>query len=157
MGVGKSTVARLVCDATGFALADSDPIIEQRHGMNARAYAESYGVGALHALERQVLREMLAARRPSVLTPGASVIDDERSRHLLGRRARVVWLDLATEALRLRMTAGPHRRRLERAELERLDRRRRPLYAAIADLTLDASAPPDALARAIVQKLRLDR
>ena len=146
MGAGKSTVAHLVADRLDRPVVDSDLWIETRYGLSGREITEREGVAALHAIEATMLAEALATPTPAIITPAASVVEDQRSRRLLGESAFVVWLDLDPMIAFERSQAGSHRRSATTGDFRRMDRRRRGAFSQVADLRLDASRPPDELA-----------
>lgn len=151
MGVGKSTVAARLSDATGIPIADSDRWIEEATGLDASTIASEEGVAALHDLEARALEEMLITDDRRIITPAASTIDDMSSRQRLREHALVAWLEAPVAVLRERMQRGQHRRRLDQGELEALVAARSPLFAEVADLRLDATDTPDRIARRIVE------
>lgn len=153
MGVGKTTVAERLSDATGIPIADSDQWIEAATGRDASTLASEQGVSSLHDLEARALGEMLATRRRRIITPAASTVEDEESRHRLRERAMVVWLDAPMSALQDRMRSGEHRRPLDRGELEAIIEVRSPLFAEIADLRFDATDAPDRIAQEILEAI----
>lgn len=150
MGVGKSTAAAGAAHALDWELRDSDEDLEALFGVPGATIADEEGVAVLHELEAAVLLGALAAEGPSVIAAAASVVDGARCRQALGRRAVVVILEAPVELVLERMATGSHRRPMARAELEALAARRAPLFAEVADLSLDATAPPAELAAAIV-------
>ncbi|MEM9565426.1 MAG: shikimate kinase [Actinomycetota bacterium] len=152
MGVGKSTLAHLVGDALGRPVRDSDRDIERLFGRTGGDIAAADGVDALHDLEAAVLLGALADSAPMVIGAAGWVVEDRRCREALGRRATVVVLDLATDALveRLRAADENHRRTIDRDEVEALAVRRRPAYQEVADLWLDAGCPAEDLATEVV-------
>lgn len=153
MGVGKTTVAHLVGQSLDRPVVDSDPWIEAETGDTGREIAVRDGVDALHRLESDMLAASLARPDPTIVTPAASVIEDEGARRLLKAAAFVVWLDLDPETAFERSRTGSHRRPATLEDFRRMFRRRRPAFERVADLRLDARRPPDELAEEIVTAL----
>lgn len=153
MGVGKTTTADAVAVALGRRRRDSDEDIERAEGRAGRDIADTDGVARLHELEAQALLDALADDEATVISAAASVVDHPECRTALRERAFVVVLELSTDRLVERIASGRHRRRIDRAELERLRRRRAPLYDDVADLVLDAAQPTDDLVAEIVAAL----
>jgi shikimate kinase len=150
MGVGKSTTAHLLVERLGRPLRDSDIDIARLFGVTGAVIAARHGVEELHRIEAAVLLGALAADTPSVITAASSVIEDPRCLEAMGRCADVVVLEAPDELLEERRTAGDHRRAIDPGAFRALVDRRRPLYAAAADLRLDATRSPSALADAII-------
>lgn len=153
MGSGKTSVARLVAHGLDRTLRDSDPDIEADQGRTAGQIAAAEGADALHEIEGRHLLGALAQRPPVVVAAAASTIERADCRAGLAG-AFVVWLDAPDELLARRWSAGPHRPRFGPDVLAMLDaqgRRRRPLFAEVADLSLDTSgSTPEKLAAVVV-------
>ena len=132
MGVGKSTLGRLLASALDRPFVDSDEYIRRDTGRNAREVAESMGVEDLHALELEALADALTTDGV-VVAAAASVIDSERGRSLLDKSI-CVWVD------RPGSTEGEHRR--EVGDSENLATRR-PLFESAADLVLSGEGGPE--------------
>ncbi len=157
MAVGKSTTAAAVAEELGWPLRDSDADIEALFGVTGGAIATERSVAELHRLEAAVLLGALAAERPSVIAAAASVVDDPLCLDALARRALVVVLDATVDELMARIPTGGHRRTMTRGEVEDLVTRRGASFAAVADVTLDASKPTSELVSAIGDAVRSQR
>jgi len=118
--------------------------------------AEHHGVGQLHVLEAAVLLGALASEDPSVIAAACSVIDNRWCRDAMARRADVVVLDAPTEVIAARRHTGSHRRDIDSAAYAALIARRAPLLAAAADVRLDATETPQALAATIAETFVAD-
>lgn len=155
MGVGKTTVGRLVAARLGRPLKDSDLDLEAGGG-NARNIARRDGVDALHRWEADHLLGALAADTPAVIAAAASVVDDERCLRAL-QQPVVVWLWAPPETLVHRLTSANHRRDLgddPLLALTALTQRREPLYRQVADAMVDVSRlTPDQTAEAILSRI----
>jgi shikimate kinase len=150
MGVGKTTTASALASHLGLELLDSDRDVQARTGRTGGQIAAEDGVKVLHTLEAQVLLEALAAEDRSVITAAGSTIESADCRAALEARGIVVWLQLSSGEIVRRMASGSHRRSMSTDELERLVVRRTPLFAAAADLIVDASQPTDEIVRTII-------
>lgn len=148
MGSGKSTIGRQLADRLELELVDNDEVLEQRVGVDAATYAEVHGRDALHVIEAAILIDALRAAGPSVITAAASTIEDARCRQALADLAVAVWLHGDVAVLAARARDGAHRPLGDdiEAELERLGRRRDPLYDEAADLAVDVSSVDDSVA-----------
>jgi shikimate kinase len=140
MGVGKTTVGRLLAGSLGWPLADSDGEIEAREGASVREIQRLRGAPALHALEAAVLLGQLDAPGPSVICAAASTIEDERCRRALGAPGvRAVWLTASLDTMVARYDRDPHRPRYPegtRAALAAQLAARSERYAAVAAMTI---------------------
>jgi shikimate kinase/3-dehydroquinate synthase len=164
MGAGKSTVARAFAEAllARGVLAeavDLDAVIEARAGCTVGELFARDGEPAFRALERDLLRELIASPRAGLLvlaTGGGAPCSDESSA-LLAAAGPVVWLDAPPSVL-ARRAATPDRPLLAgrtEAEAEAFLAAQRavrePFYARAA-LRLEASSPVVALVAALVAR-----
>lgn len=139
MGAGKSTVGRLVAEATARTLVDVDVEITERTGRTVRELWEDGGEAAYRELERSTALEALT--RPDVVlaAPGGVVLDAGVRAAL--EPARVVWLRADPAVLGARVRAGDHRPLLgadPAADLAALAEARAGLYESVADLVVDS-------------------
>jgi shikimate kinase len=132
---------------------DGDAVLEAQTTRTGAQIVEAEGVEHLHRLERQILLDALSRDEPAVIAPAACVVEDEHCVAELGRHATVGWLDLPLDELHRRMARGEHRRTMEPEELHARLARRRPFFAAVADVHLDATAPTGDLVEAIMTYL----
>ncbi|GAA0375975.1 shikimate kinase [Microbispora corallina] len=156
MGAGKSTVARLLADALGRPMRDSDADLEARYGATAARMAADLGADELHARESQVLREALAARPVPVVAAAASTVDDPAARAALAS-AFVVFLDGPPEVLAERMKSSPHRPHFQPDLVKMLEEqraRRLAHFLEVADVTVDSGArTPQEIAEQVLARL----
>ncbi len=147
MGSGKTTVSRLVGAALGRDVFDSDEMIERRTGHTVAEIWGTDGEPAFRRLETEVLDEALAADPPGVVAAAGGVVLADANRVRLQRVSErggiVVWLRADPVLLASRVHAGDHRplvRDDPTRTLARLAVERAPLYAEVADRTLDVDA-----------------
>ncbi|HKY68475.1 MAG TPA: shikimate kinase [Acidimicrobiales bacterium] len=163
MGAGKSTVGRRLAKELQRPFADVDEQVELRAGTTIPQLFELEGEAAFRALETQVLADLLASTAPLVVAAGGGAVTRAANRDALARSgARVVWLRASPDFLAGR-TDPTHRPLLAGdagGTLARLHAERGPLYAEVADLTVDVEGfhagndkPKRALARHIADLL----
>jgi shikimate kinase len=137
MGVGKTTVARVVGERLGRPVLDSDLVIEARTGRTVREIFAEDGEDAFRALETAMLVEALASPEPVVIAAAGGVVLSERNRATLrDSGARVVWLCADPSTLVERVKTGGHRPLLDEdpaGTLRRMFEQREPLYREVAD------------------------
>jgi shikimate kinase len=137
MGVGKSTVGRMVSAELGRPLLDSDEMIEARTGRTVREIWSTDGEASFRVLETETLIEALDEPEPSVIAAAGGVVLSERNRAALrDADARVVWLSAEVDVLLERVRSGGHRPLLDddpEGALRRLCEVREPLYREVAD------------------------
>jgi shikimate kinase len=156
MGVGKSTVGRLVAAEMERPLFDSDEMIEERTGRTVREIWSTDGEDAFRELETETLLEALVATEPSVIAAAGGVVLREANRAALASAdAHVVWLLADVDVLVDRVRNGMHRPLLDddpEAVLRGLYEVREPLYQEVADaiVSVDHRTPTE-VARAVLR------
>jgi len=87
MGVGKSTVGRMVAHQLGFEFADTDELIESRLGCTIAEFFKTQGEPKFRELERGLLREIAGWERRVIATGGGFAAQpgtlDELKQHAL--------------------------------------------------------------------------
>lgn len=156
MGVGKSTVGRLVAAELDRPLFDSDEMIEQRSGRTVREIWSTDGEDAFRTLETDTLLEALAEPEESVIAAAGGVVLSERNREALtSADAHVVWLLADVDVLLDRVRNGMHRPLLDddpEGMLRRMYVERATLYQEVADavVSVDHRSPND-VAKAVLR------
>ncbi|MGA2527587.1 MAG: shikimate kinase [Acidimicrobiales bacterium] len=162
MGVGKSTVGRIVADRMQRPFFDSDAEVERRCKRSIPAVFATNGEAAFRSYEREAVCCLLASRVPAVISLGGGAVIDPETRRRLGSGNVVVWLELSADALALRLGDGAGRPLIEGdpvGALRRLDAMRRPIYRNLAAVAVPAgsrSAPvvAEAVLRAALGRLK---
>jgi len=150
MGVGKTTVGRLLADELGLAFLDSDEYLETRYEESAVEITAREGVAGLHEIEVEIFLLMCETPGPAVLAPAASVIDHEPGRRALEDNF-TVWLTAPEAVLARRHEEGIHRRKVSAKERDALHATRSPLLSEVSSIILDtgASSPVETVERLI--------
>ncbi len=143
MGSGKTTVGRRLAARLDRDFIDADEALVEITDRSVAEIFASDGEEGFRAIEADVLEELLEHHRPAVIASGGGVVlrPDSR-RRLKAPEVTVVWLDAGAAFLASRVEHKEHRPLLggdeaPRAVLERLHAERAPLYAEVADITVD--------------------
>ncbi len=139
MGVGKTTISRVIGERTGRRVVDSDLVIEARTGRTVREIFTTDGEPAFRALETEALLEALTEQEPLVIAAGrrrgaVRAATAPRQATSPSKVVLAVRADLATLVERVR--SGAHRPLLDddpAAVLQQMFTERAPLYRQVAD------------------------
>ncbi|MGN5732330.1 shikimate kinase [Arthrobacter psychrochitiniphilus] len=142
MAVGKSVIGAELARVLGLEFIDSDHKIVAKHGAIPRIFA---GRGEHHfrQLEAKAIADVLDSPSPKavVLSLGGGAVLDSGTQQLLARTT-VVFLRAELDTVRERITRNTGRPLLSAdpvAAWERLAAVRGPVYARLANITLDVA------------------
>jgi len=155
MGAGKTTTGRLVAEKLGWDYLDSDVEVEKKTGLTVPALFARDGEVAFRDAEAEVLLAACTRTDPVVVSVAGGAVLRPENRDLLRTCGRVIWLRARPSTLAARVGDGVGRPLLDgdpAAALHALDAVRRPLYAEVADETIDVDElSPDEVAALIIQ------
>ena len=137
MGAGKSRVGHRLATSVDAPFIDTDLRIAERYGPIDEIF-DREGEEYFRIVEREVVVEAL--REEAVISLGGGAVVHPDTRDDLADLA-VVWLQVSREAVRPRL-AGGNRPMIANGGLDRWSailEARRPLYEAVADLSIDTS------------------
>jgi shikimate kinase len=140
MGAGKTTAGRRVAGHLGWDYVDSDADVERVTGSTVPELFARRGEQAFRDAEADALRRACASTAPVVVSVAGGAVLRPENRELLRSCGRVIWLRARPETLASRVGDGAGRPLLDddpAAALVALDAVRRPLYAEVADETID--------------------
>jgi len=142
MGSGKSSVGRELARATGFCFHDTDLLIRHRIGKSIPEIFAAHGEAFFRAQESEALRSF-ERQDKIVLATGGGIVIDPANVPLLQRLGPVVWLVADEATIWARVSRNPNRPLLQtpnpREAVQQLLKTRYPLYAAVADFSVDSS------------------
>jgi shikimate kinase len=155
MGAGKTTTGKLVAQRLGWDYLDSDVEVEKKTGLTVPALFARDGEVAFRDAEAEVLRRACSSTAPVVVSVAGGAVLRPENRELIRTSGRVIWLRARPTTLAARVGDGVGRPLLEGdpgAALRTLDQVRRPLYAEVADETIDVDdLNPDQVAARILE------
>ncbi len=160
MGCGKTTVGTLLARRLGRPFWDGDAHLEELTGMTAARLAAERGSTVLHRLEAEVLVRGVGQRPVAVVAAAAAAVLTPEIPALLSG-AWTVWLRADPALLAARLARDGGHRPLPPGDLlgalREMARARDPVYARIADLSVEvARTPPAELVRSLVARMPAD-
>lgn len=140
MGVGKTTIGRLLAKSLNRPFYDSDKVIEENTGVDISTIFEYEGEKGFR-LREQVVVEQLTSLNGIVMATGGGVVINELNRLALRAHGYVIYLSCSVEII-LRRTSHDTKRPLlktsnPKAKLTELLAEREPLYMSCADYQID--------------------
>ena len=156
-GAGKSTVAKILAEKTGWELVCLDELIEKRAGKTIPEIVEQEGWERFRQLESQILKEVIK-KDPAIFDLGGGVVEREENRRLIKENCFVIWLKASPEVLAERLRYSTNRPSLSGKnfleEISEILSRRKSFYKELSNLELDTeSISPFDLAQKILKEL----
>ena len=158
MGSGKSTIGRLLSEATGWPYVDNDELVRRSHGTTARELLAERGEAVMREAESSALALGLEVPAPAIIGVAAGTILERANRKRLSDGGIVVWLRADADALAVRAKGAAHRPWIDTGGgswMHDATTEREPLYQSVADITIDTTAgSPEAAATDLRERLR---
>jgi shikimate kinase len=148
MGVGKSTIGKLLQSHLEYGFCDTDTVIEQVAQKKIADIFNDEGESGFRDLETKILAEVSAYTRLVVATGGGIVEKSQNWSYL--HYGLTIWLDAPLEVLLSRIANDDNRPLASQIET-RLEKRQ-PLYAQ-ADLKIEAIDTPEAIVTMIMDRI----
>lgn len=157
MGVGKSTVGRLLAQRLGVGYRDTDDDIVAGQGRPIADIFVEEGEPVFRALEKAAVRTALAEHEGVLALGGGAVLDDETRASLAGQR--VVYLSMDVEEAVKRTGLNVARPLLAvnpRKQWRELMEARRRLYEEVATAVVATDGrSPEEVAQAVLDAVEL--
>lgn len=143
MGVGKSTVGRRLAQRVDLPFIDGDEAIEAAARMTVSEIFGQLGEAEFRAGEARVMRRLLDGP-PIVLATGGGAVLNSGTRALMKERATTVWLRAELPVVAARVQRRDTRPLLRGKDpltaLTAMAEVRYPIYAEVADVTVDVGS-----------------
>ena len=158
MGVGKTTIGRMLAKELTLEFLDSDQEIEKRAGADISWIFDVEGEQGFRDRESQMIDELSGRSGVLVATGGGSVLRPENRRHLRSRGV-VIFLDTSLE-LQIKRTQRDKKRPLlqnvdRETVLKQLKEERHGFYEDVADFRVYiGEGGSRRIVNSIVEKLR---
>ncbi len=160
---GKSTVARKIAASLGLKCVDSDALIMKAAGMTITEIFATESEQGFRERESQVVAEIALGDNQVVALGGGAVLRSE-NRAAICDRGHIVWLQASVESVCERLTEDTQTQSQRpqltthdlHNEVSELMQRRRDIYAAVADFSVDTeSLDAEEVAAEIIATLRV--
>ena len=129
---GKSAVGKALSTLTGRMLLDTDELIESECGADIPTIFKNEKEEGFRRIEEHIIRQ-ISQENGKIIATGGGIVEKSINIHLLKMNGRLYYL--AAERDRLFPDSGRPLSSTEE-DLDRLYRRRQPLYTASADATV---------------------
>ena len=140
MGSGKTTIGSLLAEKLGLAFRDTDHLIEEREGKPVSQIFLDQGEDVFRAIEKKVLRDELLTDGTVLSLGGGAPISIDAQSALRAISSYIIFLDISLSTVVPRIGFNRDRPLLlnnPRGQWQTLMEARRPIYEALADVTIN--------------------
>ncbi len=140
MGSGKTTIGSLLAEKLGLAFRDTDHLIEEREEKPVSQIFLDQGEDAFRAIEKRVLRDELLKDGTVLSLGGGAPISIDAQSALRAISSYIIFLDISLSTVVPRIGFNRDRPLLlnnPRGQWQTLMEARRPIYEALADVTIN--------------------
>jgi|UniRef100_UPI00404AECAE shikimate kinase len=140
MGSGKTTIGSLLAEKLGLAFRDTDHLIEEREEKPVSQIFLDQGEDAFRAIEKRVLRDELHTDGTVLSLGGGAPISIDAQSALRAISSYIIFLDISLSTVVPRIGFNRDRPLLlnnPRGQWQTLMEARRPIYEALADVTIN--------------------
>ncbi|WP_423366645.1 shikimate kinase [Melissococcus plutonius] len=158
MGVGKTTIAKLLAKELATSYIDLDEKIVETTKMPINDYFNVYGEKAFRNYETQMLQYYLGIK--PIIATGGGIVTSSKNRQLLKTNCPIIYLKADTETLLKRITTDSLTLRpliinKTEEEINELVEYRRSFYEELADLTIKTDEKtPNQITQKILANLK---
>ena len=156
MGVGKTTIGRLLSEEIGYKFIDVDEEITSTTGRQIKTIFELEGEAAFREIEKSVIKDISGGDQLVIACGGGAVLDSENVDNLK-RNSKLVLLTADIDEIMKRTNNDDSRPLLNaldrREKAESILRHRMPLYLELADESVDTTGKtPRRVVKEIIKK-----
>lgn len=165
MGIGKSTVGKILARQLAYRFVDTDHLIESRAGRSVAAIFETQGEAAFRQMETEVARE-LGEQQDLVIATGGGMLLNPVNQRLLERGGRIFCLTAGEDEIIKRLSSPRARARrplLQGRDLQQhvrqLMQERMPVYRRFSQIDtsgIDPKEVADAVLKAFESRQETD-
>lgn len=140
MGSGKTTIGSLLAEKLGLAFRDTDRLIEEQEEKPVSQIFLDQGEDVFRAIEKRVLRDELLTDATVLSLGGGAPISIDAQSALRAISSYIIFLDISLSTVVPRIGFNRDRPLLlnnPRGQWQTLMEARRPIYEALADVTIN--------------------
>ena len=140
MGSGKTTIGSLLAEKLGLAFRDTDHLIEEQEEKPVSQIFLDQGEDVFRAIEKKVLRDELLTDGTVLSLGGGAPISIDAQSALRATSSYIIFLDISLSTVVPRIGFNRDRPLLlnnPRGQWQTLMEARRPIYEALADVTIN--------------------
>lgn len=153
MGVGKSTIGKMLAKSLGVSFIDCDQTLERQMGVSVNTIFDIEGESGFRTRETRLLKA-LAEQKTGVIATGGGIVTQAENRALLKQKGGVIYLDASVNLLWSRLRYCKNRPLLQtdnpKSRLAALLEARDPLYREVATRVIKVNKGP---ARNVVNQI----
>ncbi len=154
MGVGKSTVGKILAHELGYRFFDTDILLEKVAQKTINEIFATEGEDYFRELETKVLEQLSVYTRSAIATGGGIILKPNNWGYL--RSGLIVWLDLPVPTIVKRLAEDNTRPLLQQTDLSEklnlLQQHRQPLYSqADLQIKIGDGDSPEQIAKEIIR------
>ena len=144
---GKSTVGKLIAEAMGRQLIDTDELIKENSGRQIPEIFSELGERAFRDMESEAVLEAAVKSSVVIATGGGAVLRDENVRYLR-ENGRIFFIDRPLSAL---TPTDDRPLSQSREDIERRYKERYGIYTSVCDQRIDASSDAIGVAERVME------
>ena len=140
MGSGKTTIGSLLAEKLGLTFRDTDHLIEEQQKKSVSQIFLHEGEDAFRAIEKKVLRDELLTDETVLSLGGGAPVSLDAQSALRAISSYIIFLDISLSTVVPRIGFNRDRPLLlnnPRGQWQTLMEARRPIYEALADVTIN--------------------
>jgi len=139
MGVGKTSIGRIVAPRLSLAFVDIDDFIESQANMSIVRIFSQFGETEFRRREENALREVVARNEGMLIATGGGAFINKNCEQIMSNAGTTVWLDVPLEELSTRPSTETRPLWSDDVKVQRSLFQKRLTHYQKADLHLELS------------------
>ncbi|MBL4590029.1 MAG: shikimate kinase [Alphaproteobacteria bacterium] len=157
MGVGKTSVGKLLASALACDFVDVDKKIVAAEGKTIPSIFENHGESYFREIEANTIEKLVACDQRVVIATGGGAVMTPRTADLIWYKGVSVWLQSDVTVLLKRIGTDPNRPLLQEKDaadvLKKLEKARSPVYKRADIHVISGVEPLEITLKKVLEKL----